>query len=93
MKQQICLELSFVDSNIQLLRDELAMLNIAVQAYQNERFADFSTHNVQTACIGNGMCASQEPGNYLPRTFAATDQHRMHCLGDRYQIDSIVFEY
>lgn len=37
LKQQISLELSFVDSNIKVLRDQLAELNTAVHAYQNDR--------------------------------------------------------
>src|SRR4051812_44928953 len=39
LKEQITLELSFVDSNLQLLREELAELNTSVQIYQNEKYA------------------------------------------------------
>ncbi|XP_072013222.1 rhophilin-1-like [Amphiura filiformis] len=36
LKEQVALELSFVNSNLQLLKEELAEINSEVQAYQND---------------------------------------------------------
>ena len=38
LKEQVALELSFVNSNLQLLKEELAELNSDVEAYQNESY-------------------------------------------------------
>lgn len=37
IKENIALELSFVNSNLQLLKEELAQLNSSVDIYQNKR--------------------------------------------------------
>ncbi len=36
MKETVALELSFVNSNLQLLKEQLAELNSSVELYQNE---------------------------------------------------------
>ncbi|XP_072168888.1 rhophilin-1-like isoform X1 [Diadema setosum] len=38
LKEQVALELSFVNSNLQLLKEELAELNSDVEAYQNDSY-------------------------------------------------------
>lgn len=38
MKDTIALELSFVNSNLQLLKEKLSELNSSVEVYQHERF-------------------------------------------------------
>lgn len=40
MKDTIALELSFVNSNLQLLKEKLSELNSSVEIYQHERFVD-----------------------------------------------------
>jgi hypothetical protein len=37
LKETVALELSFVNSNLQLLKEQLAELNSSVELYQNER--------------------------------------------------------
>lgn len=37
LKDTVALELSFVNSNLQLLKEQLAELNSSVEIYQNER--------------------------------------------------------
>lgn len=36
LKETVALELSFVNSNLQLLKEQLAELNSSVELYQNE---------------------------------------------------------
>lgn len=38
LKEQVALELSFVNSNLQLLKEELAEINSDVEAYQNDSY-------------------------------------------------------
>ena len=37
LKETVALELSFVNSNLQLLKEQLAELNSSVELYQNEK--------------------------------------------------------
>jgi hypothetical protein len=37
LKETVALELSFVNSNLQLLKEQLAELNSSVELYQNDR--------------------------------------------------------
>lgn len=37
LKETVALELSFLNSNLQLLKEQLAELNSSVQMYQNEK--------------------------------------------------------
>ena len=37
LRETVALELSFVNSNLQLLKEQLAELNSSVELYQNER--------------------------------------------------------
>lgn len=39
LRETVALELSFVNSNLQLLKEQLAELNSSVEIYQNDRYA------------------------------------------------------
>lgn len=42
LKETVALELSFVNSNLQLLKEQLAELNSSVELYQNDRYINLS---------------------------------------------------
>lgn len=41
LKETVALELSFVNSNLQLLKEQLAELNSSVELYQSDRYVHF----------------------------------------------------
>lgn len=42
LKETVALELSFVNSNLQLLKEQLSELNSSVELYQGERLVEIS---------------------------------------------------
>ena len=43
MKEQVAMELQFFNSNLQLLKEQLAELNSSVEVYQGNKWVNFKT--------------------------------------------------
>lgn len=54
VKETVALELSYVNSNLQLLKEELEELNSSVDVYQNDRY----TWQAAAFAVGRAACSA-----------------------------------